>query len=153
MNLLVEKRSNKDRRSKGFGKFYWLLKPGTRRRIRRKTDRRKFHLLDYYSPKLLYFLVAVLLLSLTDAFLTLWLIDHGAVELNPVMAYYLKKGPEIFIAIKYYLTATVAVITVLINYFFIKSFKFRFGHMLKVFSGCFALVVVWELFLIARLLI
>lgn len=146
-------RSNTDRRSKRFGGGRWIFTSGRRRHVRRKSDRTGFHILDYYPPKLFYFLVTTLLLSVADALLTLWLIDHGAVELNQIMAYYLDKGHYVFIAVKYFLTAAAITITVLINYAFLRSSRIRSGHMLIVFAGIFACVVAWELFLIVRFVI
>lgn len=147
------KRSATDRRLNRFGGFRWLFTSGRRRGVRRKSDQTRVHILDYYPPKWFNFLVATLLLSVIDAFLTLWLIDHGAVELNQIMAYYLDKGPYIFISVKYFLTAAAITITVLINYAFFRSFRIQSGHMLIVFVSLFACVVVWELFLIVRFVI
>lgn len=150
---IIERRSNTGRRFKPFWGFRWLFTPGRRSLVRRKSDLCEIHILDYYSPKLFYFLVATLLLSVVDALLTLWLIDHGAVELNPVMAYYLDKGPNVFMAVKYFLAVTIITITVLINYVYFRFFRMQFGHMLKIFAGSLACVVVWELFLIVRFVI
>lgn len=146
----IERRSGKDQRNKRFGEIVWLFKPGQRRHVRRLEDRRKLQLLDHYPPKLLIVLVLVLLLSIVDALLTLWLIDNGAVELNPVMSYYIELGPDIFMAIKYLITVSVVVIGVLLNYVYVRYFYLQFSHLLNVFAGCFAMVVAWELFLIVR---
>jgi hypothetical protein len=89
-------------------------------------------------------------LSLADAVLTLVLISHGAVELNPVMAYLLSKGDTTFLIVKYLLTAISVTIVALINYVFIRIFRTRVRNLLIYFAGCFALVVVWELFLMFR---
>ena len=150
INHSIDKRSTADRRSKRFGGIRWLFVSGRRRQVRRKQDRNRIHILDYYSPEMFYFIVATLVLSVTDAFLTLWLIDHGAVELNSVMAYYIEKGPNVFLAIKYSLTATCITLTVLVNYVFFKLFRMQCGHILKVFAGCFGCVVIWELYLMMR---
>jgi hypothetical protein len=149
----VERRSGGDRRAKRFGDFRWFLKTGRRRQVRRQSDRTKLCPLDYYSPKLFYMLVAVLLLSIVDALLTLWLIDNGAVEANPVMAYYLNLGPGTFMAAKYFITAAAVLLVVMLNYVFIRLFRFRVGQLLNVFAGCFVMVVVWELILIVRIVI
>ena len=149
----VERRSGGDRRAKRFGDFRWFLKTGRRRQVRRQSDRTKLYPLDYYSPKLFYMLVAVLFLSIVDALLTLWLIDNGAVEANPVMAYYLNLGPGVFMAAKYFITAAAVVLVVMLNYVFIRLFRFRVGQLLNVFAGCFFMVVVWELILIVRIVI
>lgn len=148
-----DRRSGKDRRKQGPGNYRWLFKSGQRRQLRRQADRRELHLLDSYPPELFHIIVMTLLLSFADALLTLYLIDHGAVELNPVMAYYLKHGSNTFFAVKYMLTAVAVTFVVLLNYFFVRMLRVNLGQMLKVFAGCFAMVVVWELYLVATLVI
>ena len=144
------RRSGRERRTQRFGDLRWFLKTGQRRYVRRQADRRRLHMLDYYPPKLFIVLVVVLLLSITDALLTLWLIENGAMEINPVMAYYLKLGPNIFMAMKYMITVSVVIIGVLLNYAYVRFARFKFGQILNVFAGCFVMVVVWELYLIVR---
>jgi hypothetical protein len=146
----VERRSGKDRRTKRFGDIRWLLKTGQRRHVRRIADRRKLQMLDLYPPKMLVWLILVLFLSIADALLTLWLIENGAIELNPVLAYYLDLGPNIFMAVKYLVTVCVVLLAVLLNYVYVRLFGLQFSNLLNVFAFCFAMVVMWELFLIVR---
>ncbi|MFP4033532.1 MAG: DUF5658 family protein, partial [Desulfococcaceae bacterium] len=57
-----------------------------------------------YPPKLLARILFVLLLSFLDAFFTLYLLHMGAVETNPVMAFFLQFGPAVFMVAKYGIT-------------------------------------------------
>jgi len=148
--IAVERRSGRDRRTQRFGDIRWLLKTGRRRQVRRQADRRKLLLLDAYPSNMLYAISLILMLSVADAMLTLWLIGKGAMEINPVMAYYLKLGPNIFMIIKYLMTASAVTIIVLLNYTIIRSFRIQIGHLLNGFAGCFIMVVMWELFLVMR---
>lgn len=150
-NHFVERRSGKDRRTKRFGDIRWFLKTGRRRQVRRHADRRKLHMLDHYPPKLFWVLIVVLILSVIDALLTLWLIDNGAVEINPVMAFYIGLGPGIFMATKYMITVAVVTIGVLMNYAYVRFLRCQFGRILNLFAGCFVMVVGWELYMIVRL--
>lgn len=149
-NHFVERRSGKDRRTKRFSDIRWLLKMGLRHQVRRHADRRKLHMLDHYPPKLFRVLIVVLILSIVDALLTLWLIDNGAVEMNPVMAFYIELGPGIFIATKYMMTVAVVTIGVLLNYANVRFLRCQVSRILNLFAGCFAMVVVWEMYLIVR---
>ena len=146
--VFIERRKTPDRRARGGRDLRSLFSSRRRRHVRRKSDRRRFHLLDAYPTRLLYFLVATLFLSCTDAALTLLLMDHGAVELNPIMAYYIGISPLVFLSIKYYLTSFFVIMAVLLNYAYIRFFGIRIEHMLKVFAGCFSCVVLWEVYLI-----
>ena len=149
----VERRSGIDRRTRRFGDIRWLIKTGRRRRLRRLSDRRKLFLFDYYSPSLFYIFSLILMLSVVDALLTLWLVDKGATEINPLMAYYLTHGPEVFMAVKYMLTAAAIFIAVVFHYAFVTVFRFSLKRVLSVLASCFALVVGWEIFLIMRFLL
>ncbi len=148
--VFIERRSGTDRRKTRFGGIRRLVFSGRRRNLRRADDRRRLAVLDHYSPRIFAIIVATLLLSLVDALLTLLLISHGAVELNPVMAFFLSKGDSTFVIAKYLLTAISLTIVVLINYVFIRIFRAHVRDLLIYFAGCFALVVAWELFLMVR---
>ena len=148
--VVVERRSGGDRRKGSFNFFRWPFSPARRRKLRRKADRHRFFLFDYYSPKLFYAIVLVLMLSVMDALLTLWLVDEGARELNPVMAYFLSYGPDIFLLSKYLMTAVSVVIVVLFNYITFQRLRFPIGELLGIFAGCFAVVVIWEAVLLMR---
>ncbi len=145
----IERRSGTDRRKSRLSIFHRPFSCGRRRTLRRQSDRRRIFVLDYYSPKIFYAVTLVLGLSVTDALLTLWLLNAGAQEMNPVMAYFLNFGPNVFLFVKYLLTSTAVVIVVLLNYICIFRVRFQMYHLLKYFAGCFAAVVLWEIVLIA----
>jgi hypothetical protein len=146
----VERRRGIDRRKTRLGGIRRPFFGGRRRDLRRADDRRQLALLDHYSPRIFAIVVVILLLSLADAVLTLVLISHGAVELNPVMAYFLSKGDTTFLVVKYLLTAISVTIVALIHYVFLRIFRTHVRNLLVYFAGCFALVVAWELFLMIR---
>jgi hypothetical protein len=145
-----DRRSGGDRRRRRMSDLRWLFRMGRRRGVRRGSDRLGLHFMDYYSPRIFYVLVLVLLLSVADAFLTLWLMDNGAVELNPVMAYFLAVGDDAFLAAKYFLTSLSVIIAVVLHYAFLRHFGVHLKLLLHLFAGCFAAVVVWEIFLAVR---
>jgi hypothetical protein len=149
-DFVIERRSGKDRRKRSFNFLRRPFTPGRRRMLRRKSDRCRFFLFDYYSPKLFVAIVMVLMLSVADALLTLLLISEGAQELNPVMAFFLTFGPNIFFAGKYLITAVSVVIVVLLNYITFQRVRFPMGELLRYFAGCFAAVVIWETVLLVR---
>ena len=94
----------------------------------------------------------ILFLSVIDAILTLFLITHGAIELNPVMAFYLDIGPYPFLWVKYALTSVGLLILLVfrnrcMNYIGIKA-----GAFLYVTLAAFVSVVSWEIYLISRVM-
>jgi hypothetical protein len=141
-------RSVGDRRRKTLPPLRYLIAGGRRRRVRRLEDSHRIVLLDRYSPKMLAAILGILLLSLLDAALTLYLVEQGASEINPVMDYFLKKGPLIFTVTKYLLTCIAVLIFLALANSVVPRSNFKakklFPYALIAFGG----VVVWELVLI-----
>jgi hypothetical protein len=145
----IDRRSGHDRRQGVLSlKNIWSRR--RRRQLRREDDRKKIVLFDHYSRSIVIIVVAILLLSVLDAFLTLFLIEHGAIELNPVMAYFLDINTTIFLITKYALTAMSVVIILLLNYAVVRNLNLQARSLLNFFAGIFILVVAWEIFLVAR---
>ena len=116
--------------------------------MRRAEDQHRFIILDRYSPHLLTAIVGILCLSLLDTLLTLSLIEHGAAEVNPVMAFFLKQGSLIFTIVKYLLTSLAVVIFLLVNHNVLFRTRFRMSNLFTFAIAAFAIVVVWEIVLI-----
>lgn len=114
----------------------------------------KYRLHDITRPwfdlRTLLMVLLVILLSVADAFFTLFLISTGAEEINPFMDYFLNFGPYVFFAVKYLLTCSSIFIVLLIGNVVILRGRLRARGLLTVFAGLFSLVVLWELFLIMR---
>src|SRR5262245_35992916 len=75
---------------------------------RRRTGRRAGdHELpvDFHDPRLLVPGIVMLLLSITDAFLTVRLMSDGAKESNPLLAFVLSEHPGMFAVVKMGLTS------------------------------------------------
>lgn len=146
----MDRRSGSDRRHKGISALRSLLIYRRRRNLRRESDRRGLALLDYYHPSLFLSIILVLVLSVIDAFLTLYLMDHGAIELNPVMAFFIELGSLPFILAKYCLTAFSVLIVVIFNYYFFRHLRIFTRNLLHLFTLGFSLVIVWEIVLTFR---
>jgi hypothetical protein len=91
---------------------------GRRRSIRRETDREKHIFLDSYGLQLFITLLLLLILSITDAYLTLTLVKaYNAIELNPIMAFYLEHGSITFFLQKFLFTSIAVFIFCVFNRF------------------------------------
>ena len=144
-----ERRLGRDRRQRQIRWYKYFLIPGNRQMVRRCDDRKLIIILDRYRPTLLFSVMIVLCLSLVDGALTLLLMERGAVELNPVMRYYLTLGPATFLMAKYLITALALLILVGLH-----SITFS-DHRIHIFLLPFCIlsfgsVVIWELFLLYR---
>lgn len=112
---------------------------GRRRAVRRITDRGRHLLVDFYNPRLMIALLAVLIFNYLDSYMTLTLLQNGLVyEANPFMSLHLENGISTFIINKGVITA--ASLTILCIF---KNFRFaRFGLVLSLIA--YVSVVLYE---------
>lgn len=144
----TERRSGNDRREYQRPLLKGLFFRGMRESSRRAEDRKRIVAFDRYGPPLIFAIGFVLALSLLDAVLTLILIAQGATELNPVMHYFLSHGPELFLIVKYGLTAFSVMIIVIAREPISTRYRFSTG-ILHLFSAFFGGVVIWEIYLLS----
>lgn len=147
-------RSNStDRRQNEGVPGFWYLFFGRRSEVRRFDDyHQKSYYLDQYSLRIFCIIIGIILLSVTDAMLTLYLIRHGAAEINPIMAHFLKYGPMPFLAAKYLLTTASVVLLVIYKNVHIFGTNIRAKYLFVIILLIFASVVLWEMFLILHIM-
>lgn len=142
----AERRYSIDRRSLSLRTFFQgSLTP-------RRRDNRRGHefegLLDWHEPHLMFLAVMILLLSITDAFLTLTLISVGAEEANPVMAYLLMRTPTLFATVKMALTGAGIVVLVALS----RATVFRVIRISNIIHWCmigYVLLIAYEAWLLS----
>jgi hypothetical protein len=79
---------------------------GRRRTVRREEERKKYTFVDLYSTPLFLALLLLLILNVSDSYLTITLIKNNvAAEANPIMAFYLEYGHLPFFTAKFLITA------------------------------------------------
>ncbi|MBC8551506.1 MAG: hypothetical protein H8D23_17815 [Candidatus Brocadiales bacterium] len=130
----------------------WYLFFGRRKGMRRHEDNQESYFLDHYSLRIFSIIIGIILLSLTDALLTLYLIRNGAAEINPIMEHFLRYGPLPFLAAKYLLTTASIVLLLIYKNVHIFGTKIRAKYLFIIILLVFASVVLWELFLIFTVL-
>ncbi len=149
----VHKRLGVDRRKENRINIRSLIFGGRRKNIRRKVDKQKFFFVDQYNAFYFSAIVIILTLSAVDALLTLFLINNGAIELNPIMAFYIQVGPYWFFATKYALTIIGVVTLLMFRNIYIRPFKIHTGSLLYFFLAVFITIVSWQFYLISNLVI
>jgi len=145
---MIEIRSGIDRRKRKPPLFskYWLT--GRRGAPRRKKDREKPQRVDRYNPKILGIILVIISLSIIDAIFTLNLVNLGAKEINPLLAFYLERGPLFFFIIKYFLTCASVIILLFSKDFYIFRNKVKARVLFFLVPIPFILVIQWQLYLI-----
>ena len=79
----------------------------------------------------------IMILTTIDALLTLMLLNRGAVELNPVMAYLINIGPSVFICVKLLVVGCSTIIL------------YRYARkLLNYVIGLYSIVIMWQLIII-----
>jgi len=147
-----ERRAGTDRRKSARLKLRSWYRGGTREIIRRRAERNTIFLADRYSQSVFGAILLILIFSVLDALLTLYLIGHGATELNPIMAYYINVGPYAFFFVKYLLTSVAVVILLLCQNAFLRTMRMYAHSLFYLIAAAFMSVVAWELFLIFHVL-
>jgi Domain of unknown function (DUF5658) len=86
-----------------------------RRRNPRRDAPARIGSVDWHASRWFAAALIVLLLSMADTMLTLVLIQHGAVEVNPLMEPFVISGGSAFAFLKLALTATAVMILVVLT--------------------------------------
>jgi hypothetical protein len=146
-----ERRSGQDRRAAALHPLTpSALRWKRRGRLRRKDDASVHLYLDRYPAQIVVMLVVLLLLSLTDAYITLYLLGRGGRELNPVMDLLLQQGAGTFLIVKYVLTGVGALwLVVHQNYRFMGG-RITGKHLLGLMIFLYSLLMYWEAYLVSK---
>lgn len=140
--VIAERRARADRRDFSWRTvFFGFMR--SRRHNSRRDDDGDVIFMDWHHPWLFFLSVGIMLLSCTDAFLTLLLIERGMIEANPVMAAVLGQGAATFAVSKVFMTGTSILILV-----FLAKFQFmnrlRTGLFLTLFFSLYSCLVCYE---------
>lgn len=142
----AERRSGTERRDRTL-RAYWHGSLQPRRRSGRRASDATYPIIDWHSPRVFALVVGILLLCAADGTLTVMLLADGAVEINPVMAWFVPHSLGWFAAVKLALTATG--VAVLVACSRMKLFRAVSGEALLglVLAG-YATLVAYELVLL-----
>jgi hypothetical protein len=123
---------------------------GRRRALRRGSDQYFGGYVDRYESRLLFSTLGILLLSFTDAALTLTLLRLGAVELNTFMAVLIETDVRVFVAGKTFITLASLILLLFHSRF--RVFRYlRVSYIIYFFFSVYTLLIAYELTLLAML--
>ena len=144
----VDRRNQADRRTRT---LHALLAGGwlARRRNPRRGEPARPGSIDWHAPQWFAAALLVLLLSMADTFLTLVLVHHGAIEINPLMAPLVIGGGRSFAFLKLALTA--GAVTILVVLTRVPTFgRLLAGPILVGTAFLYVLLISYELWLVER---
>ena len=143
----IDRRQSEERRSHRRPRLKFLLLGGRRMSTRRKGDKNKFIYVDQYRPRLLFVIILLLILNISDGLFTLHLIDLGAIEKNPSMAYFLNLGAWPFMTAKFLLTCFGIVVLLVFHNFYSSLLHIHTITFIPAMIAVFLIVLFWQLFL------
>jgi uncharacterized protein DUF5658 len=139
-----ERRAEGERRSR----IWWSLLYGSlrprRRRPARRVDDSRFQVMDWHGAHLWAVSLAILILCVADAFLTLTLMAGGAVEVNPVMAMFMGRDVAMFAGFKIAMTGASVLMMVFLA-------RYRFMRLVRVEVMLYAVLTVYVVLMIHEL--
>ena len=133
--LIRERRDRERRRRVWWSVCYGNFNPRRRSPPRRLGDS-GVHFLDWHSAHLLAVSIGILLLCVVDAFLTLILLQTGAVEVNPFMAGLIYRSVAVFAALKMAMTSVGIILMVCVA-------RYRFMRLLQVEWGLYGVLIAY----------
>lgn len=115
----------------------------SRRRDKRRDAETEPLFTDWHHPWLFFLATGIMLMSAMDAFMTLQLLDRGAIEINPIMAAVIGKSTLTFAVTKMLLTGfCVLALVYLAKARFLN--RVRTGLVLTIFFGLYAILICYE---------
>ena len=143
-----ERRGKSDRRKAPPQPISIYSAIGNRFAPRRHDDAVQKPYVDLYSWRSFGLILAVLAMSILDGFFTLYLVDVGAQEVNPIMRYALSHSPIFFLVAKYCLTGAALVLLLIHKEFYLFRGRLRAKFFFLIFLNLYFLLVIYELILI-----
>ncbi|MDB5390650.1 MAG: hypothetical protein JWM11_6296 [Planctomycetaceae bacterium] len=137
-------RSSSDRRQQPTSAWTAWFGDGQRRRNRRTSEDLQPYFVDRFSPRAFALIVTLLTLSISDAYITLILLENGCEEVNPVMNYLLELGPLSFLVGKYVLTAAGLPILLMFKNYFLFGTRFRVGYLIPGFVLMYLVLISYQ---------
>ncbi len=122
------------------------IKSGRRNGVRRAAVNVAY--VDNYAGHIGFCCLAIVLLSATDAFLTLNILGRGGVELNEFMAVLIEDNTQKFVMFKLALTSLAAIFLVIHHEVRIMT-KFRCKHLLYAILAGYICLISYELTLLS----
>jgi hypothetical protein len=149
MSAVIPERRARIERRRSLLRALWRGNFARRRVAPRRGTERHAVVTDWFHPQWLALVIGILLLSVSDALLTLTLIQHGATEINPFMAPLVDGSGHSFAYWKVGLTAMgVMTLTLLAR---LRFWGRTVGTVLYVVLAGYIVLVGYELFLLRNI--
>lgn len=146
--LRGEKRQQDDRRKTPTSPWAALSPWGRRMVNRRAEEHMTSYFVDSFSPLTFVAVMTLIVASITDAFLTIELLEAGAHEVNPLMDHLLSYGPWAFLLGKYALTVGGLPLLLIFQNHYLFNTSLRVRHLIPAAIVLYAVLISYQLVLI-----
>ena len=96
---------------------------------------------------MLAFVLMLVIASLCDAVLTIWVIEAGGEEINPAMDRLLEHGIPAFLLGKYFLTVAGLPVLLLFKNHYLFGTRFRVGYLIPLLLALYGVLISYQLLL------
>jgi hypothetical protein len=145
-----ERRTQPDRRQCPTTPWAALWHAGRRLWNRRADERQRPYFVDRFPPTMFVLIMLLLFASLTDAVLTIRLLEAGGGEINPLMDHLLDYGVQPFLLVKYVLTAGGLPLLLILKNHRLFGTRLRVGHLIPMVVAMYILLIGYQLALLHK---
>jgi len=141
-------RSGADRRQTRTRWWAAFALRGRRLRQRRTAEHQQPYYVDRFPSTTFVFILLLLLFTIADGVLTLYLLDGDCAEMNPVMESLLNHGMGPFLLGKYVLTVLGLPVLLVFKNFYLFGTRFRVGYLIPIFVALYAGLIGYQVYLL-----
>jgi hypothetical protein len=144
----LKSRTEPDRRREPTGVWSAFPPAGYRMGNRRAAEHCRPYFVDRFSVWMLIFVVMLLIATIIDATLTIYLLQEGGDEINPVMDYLLNYGIMAFVLGKYMLTVVGLPLLLIFKNYYLFGTRVRVGHLIPAIVALYVVLIGYQIALI-----
>jgi hypothetical protein len=149
-DLDEDRRGQSDRRQQPTSPWGAFPPAGRRAKMRRAAERRLPHFTDRFSSAMLVCILALIVASLADAGLTVFILHRGGAEVNPLMSTLLDHGISTFVIGKYALTVAGLPFLLIFRNHYLFGTRLRIAYLIPFCVALYAVLIGYQLTLISH---
>lgn len=141
-------RHQPERRTHQFKSFLYSFFKRRRKSLRRVEDVGNNIYIDVHDPITVILFTAIIIFCVTDAIMTLFIIQYGGEEVNPFMKYLMEKDIMTFFWVKFGITS-LAMLFLVSHKYFTFYHKIKGSHVIFSVFAAYLTLIVYELVLLS----
>jgi hypothetical protein len=142
------RRAESDRRQQPTSPWAAFPPAGRRLKMRRAAEHRRPYFTDRFSLGMFIGILALIVASLVDAALTVYILHRGGSEVNPLMSTLLDHGISAFVIGKYALTVAGLPFLLIFRNHYLFGTRLRIGYLIPVCVVLYAILIGYQIILI-----